>query len=213
MPRFIALPLATPRLALRPLRPRDADALFGIYADPLAMRYWSTPPWTTPQQAVERIEQDTACLEEGSALRLALVPRHGVDAAGSDTGVSDTRPSDAGPSLSAGEAAAPLIGTVSLFAFDTSSQRAEIGYMLAPRAWGRGLMHEALQALVAYAFGPLGLRRLEADIDPRNERSARSLERLGFGREGLLRERWMVAGEVSDSALYGLLAREWQARA
>lgn len=203
MPRFVDLPLTTPRLALRPLRPRDAQALFEIYADPLAMRYWSTPPWTTPQQAVERIEADAACLEEGSALRLALVPRDGTEAPRDEAGVRG----------GAGEEAAPLIGTVSLFAFDIASQRAEIGYMLAPRAWGRGLMHEALQALVAYAFGPLGLRRLEADIDPRNERSARVLERLGFVREGLLRERWMVAGEVSDSALYGLLAREWAPRA
>lgn len=192
MPCFVDLPLATPRLQLRPLQPGDADALFEIHSDPLAMRYWSTPPWTTPQQAVERIEQDRAWLEEGSALRLALVPRDGAGNSGGDEPPA-------------------LLGTVSLFAFDGPSQRADIGYILAPRAWGRGLMHEALQALLSYAFGPLGLRRLEADIDPRNERSGRALERLGFRREGLLRERWVVAGEVSDSALYGLLAREWRA--
>ena len=188
MPRFTDLPLATPRLALRPQQAADAGALFEIFSDPRAMRYWSTPPWTTPQQAVERIEQYNAWLEEGAALRLALVPR---GAAEQDLGRG-------------------VIGTVSLFAFDAASQRAEIGYILAPRAWGRGLMHEALCALVAYAFGPLGLRRLEADIDPRNERSGKALERLGFRPEGLLRERWSVAGEVSDSALFGLLAREWK---
>jgi [ribosomal protein S5]-alanine N-acetyltransferase len=43
--------------------------------------------------------------------------------------------------------------------------------------------------------------------------SVRMLERLGFRQEGFLRERWIVSGEVSDSALYGLLRREWQARA
>ena len=183
MPRFTRLPLTTPRLQLRPLQLRDAQALFEIFSDPQAMQYWSTPPCTTPEQAVERIEQDSAWLEEGSVLPLALVPQ-GDDKA--------------------------IVGTVSLFAFDAPSQRAEIGYILAPQAWGQGLMHEALQALVSYAFGVLGLRRLEADIDPRNQRSGKSLERLGFQREGVLRERWMVAGEVSDSALYGLLAREWQ---
>lgn len=172
---------------MRPLQARDATALFEIFSDPQAMKYWSTPPWTTPQQAVECIEQDSLWLEEGSALRLALQP---LPAEG-------------------GEPAA-IVGTASLFAFDAPSQRAEIGYILAPRLWGRGLMQEALRSLVAYAFGELGLRRLEADIDPRNERSARSLQRLGFRREGLLRERWVVGGEVSDSALYGLLAREWR---
>ena len=72
--------------------------------------------------------------------------------------------------------------------------------------------HEALVAVVDYAFGPLGLRRLEADTDPRNEASNRALERLGFVREGVLRERWRVADEISDTFLFGLLAREWHAR-
>ena len=69
---------------------------------------------------------------------------------------------------------------------------------------------QAIGALIGYAFGELGLHRLEADIDPRNLASARSLEKLGFTREGHLRERWIVGGEVSDSALYGLLAREFK---
>jgi RimJ/RimL family protein N-acetyltransferase len=73
-------------------------------------------------------------------------------------------------------------------------------------------MHEALCAVVDYAFGPLGLRRLEADIDPRNDASIRAVERLGFVREGLLRERWVVAEEISDTVFMGLLARDWQER-
>ncbi len=50
----------------------------------------------------------------------------------------------------------------------------------------------------------------EADIDPRNAASAKSLERLGFIKEGHLRERWIVEGEVSDTDLYGLLRSEWR---
>ncbi|MCW5506536.1 GNAT family N-acetyltransferase, partial [Pseudomonas aeruginosa] len=56
------------------------------------------------------------------------------------------------------------------------------------------------------------LNRLEAEIDPRNRPSAASLERLGFRQEGLLAQRWIVSGEVSDSALYGLLAEHWRNR-
>ena len=73
-------------------------------------------------------------------------------------------------------------------------------------------MHQALQALLQYAFETLNLNRLEADIDPRNQASARTLERLGFQKEGHLRERWIVNDEISDTDLYGLLRREWQAR-
>jgi RimJ/RimL family protein N-acetyltransferase len=73
-------------------------------------------------------------------------------------------------------------------------------------------MSEALAALLDYGFTVLNLNRVEADIDPRNEASARSLQRCGFAREGLLRERWIVGEEVSDTAFYGLLQREWRAR-
>lgn len=102
-----------------------------------------------------------------------------------------------------------LIGTCMLFDIAETSRRAELGYCLASAAQGQGFMNEALRSLLNYAFGDLRLNRLEADIDPRNLASAATLERLGFRHEGLLRQRWMVAGEVSDSALYGLLAEDW----
>ena len=73
-------------------------------------------------------------------------------------------------------------------------------------------MHEALDAFITYAFETLDLNRLEADIDPRNHASAKTLERLGFQQEGHLRERWIVSGEVSDTWLYGLLRRDWLER-
>lgn len=72
-------------------------------------------------------------------------------------------------------------------------------------------MQEALRALLGYAFGELNLERIEADVDPRNEASIRTLERLGFKKEGYLRERWKVNGEVQDAIFYGLLRREWEA--
>jgi [ribosomal protein S5]-alanine N-acetyltransferase len=178
------LVLATPRLALRALRADDAAALHAVFSDPRVMRYWSSPPWTSPAQADGFIERSRAAMASGEALRLGLERR--------GDGV--------------------LIGQCTLFDFAFPSARAEVGYSMRADAWGRGFMHEALTALIEHGFGALGLRRIEADIDPRNTPSARSLERLGFEREGLLRERWNVDGEVSDSALYGLLAREWRAR-
>jgi RimJ/RimL family protein N-acetyltransferase len=98
-----------------------------------------------------------------------------------------------------------LLGQCTLFSWSASCRRAEIGYGLAAGAWGQGFMHEALQTLLDFGFGVMNLNRIEADIDPRNGASARSLARLGFRQEGHLRERWIVADEVSDSALYGLL--------
>lgn len=105
-----------------------------------------------------------------------------------------------------------LIGTVTLFNLDLSNGRAELGYALGRAHWGNGYMQEALQALLSHAFDVLNLRRLEADVDPRNAASIRTLERLGFQREGLLRERWHVNGEIQDAFFYGLLRREWRKR-
>ncbi|WP_240754039.1 GNAT family N-acetyltransferase [Natronospirillum operosum] len=74
--------------------------------------------------------------------------------------------------------------------------------------WGKGYIGEAGEALIQYGFNSLGLRRIEAEIDPDNQSSAKALEKLGFSEEGFLRQRWEVNGIVSDSALYGRLASD-----
>ncbi len=73
-----------------------------------------------------------------------------------------------------------------------------LGYGVAARWQGLGLMHEALQAALAWAFGELGLHRVMANYLPRNERSARLLTRLGFEREGYARAYLKIAGEWED---------------
>jgi len=183
MQAFNGIPIRTDRLLLRPLQDLDAKALFAIYSDPQVMRYWSSPPWTEIDAAHETIATDLKATSS-SYLRLAITTDKG------------TR----------------LIGTCTLFDINMTCRRAESGYALGSEVWGNGYMNEALTALLGYGFTELDLNRVEADIDPRNKASAKTLERLGFTREGLLRERWIVDGEISDSAFYGLLKREWQAR-
>ncbi|WP_088285329.1 GNAT family N-acetyltransferase [Ideonella sp. A 288] len=184
MPTFDGVRLATARLLLRPLRDGDAPGLWAIFSDARVMRYWSTPPWTTVEPAHEMIARDQAAMANGEHLRLGI-----------------ERVDDGA-----------LIGTCTLFNLVAPCRRAEVGYVLGSAAWGQGCMHEALTALLDHGFTSMHLNRVEADVDPRNTASARTLERLGFLREGHLRERWIVGDEVSDSALYGLLHSDWQAR-
>ena len=98
-----------------------------------------------------------------------------------------------------------VIGTCTLASISTEHKRAELGYALGRAHWGHGYMSEALPVLLRHAFGSMGMHRIEADVDPRNTRSIRSLERLGFRLEGSLRERYHVNGEIQDTALFGLL--------
>ncbi|MDO1528049.1 GNAT family N-acetyltransferase [Fulvimonas sp. R45] len=80
-------------------------------------------------------------------------------------------------------------------------QACHLGYGVAAHAQGRGLMHEALQAGLAWAFGPLGLHRVMANHLPSNERSARLLARLGFEREGYAKRYLCIAGVWEDHML------------
>jgi RimJ/RimL family protein N-acetyltransferase len=176
--------LTTPRLVLRATAPQDVEGVFSMESDPVAMRYWSRPPMQDIAEAHAAVERAMTFFPARVGIRWAI------------TRAGDDR----------------LIGHVSVFGFHEPSDRGEIGYGLLRARWGQGLMHEALIAVVDYAFGPLGLRRLEADIHPGNLASLRSVERLGFAREGFLRERWQVGDEISDSVLLGLLAREWRER-
>lgn len=69
-------------------------------------------------------------------------------------------------------------------------------------------MSEVVAELRRFAFENLKLHRIEADVDPRNEASLCLLEKHGFQREGLLRERWFVGDEVNDTVFMGLLAAD-----
>jgi len=119
---------------------------------------------------------------------------------------------DSLPLVAARRVEGDVVGTVSLYQINAQNRRAELGYALRQALWGQGYASEMVGAVLAHAFDALGLHRIEADIDPRNDASARLLERMGFLREGYLRERWIVNGEVQDTALYGLLVQDWRAR-
>lgn len=81
------------------------------------------------------------------------------------------------------------------------SRVAEIGYYFRRAFWGQGYAFEAASALIAHCAGELGLERLWASIDDRNERSKRLIARLGFRQAALLPE-WDFGGRVADTAVY-----------
>jgi RimJ/RimL family protein N-acetyltransferase len=175
--------LETPRTLLRGLTADDVPALYDIFRDPEVTRYWSWPAYTHPAQAAALLAEIEELFWERTLFQWGIARR------------DDDR----------------VVGTVTLFAVEPANRRGEVGFALGRAAWGQGLMREALAALLDFAFDRLALHRLEADVDPRNERSLAVLERHGFRREGLLRERHHVAGEVQDSVMLGLLAPEWHA--
>jgi ribosomal-protein-alanine N-acetyltransferase len=174
--------LRTARLLLRPFTMADADAIFTLHSNAYVLRFWDAPPWSEHARAERFIAACGRMAEEGSGARLAMV-----------------RASD--------EA---FIGWCSLTRWNPDYRSASMTYCLDDSAWGHGHATEAGRAMLQWAFDTLELNRVQAETDTRNTASARVLDKLGFVREGTLREDCVVNGEVSDSWVYGLIRRQWQ---
>ncbi|WP_426245123.1 GNAT family N-acetyltransferase [Nocardioides sp. LHG3406-4] len=174
--------LHTSRLRLRPFDDDDANALFALHSNDHVLRYWDAPPWSERGRAGRFITACREMAEAGTGARLAV-----------------DRVSDG-----------VFIGWCSLTRWNPDYRSAAMGYCLEEAAWGQGYATEAARAVLQWAFDTLDLNRVQAETDTRNAASARVLEKLGFVREGTLREDCVVSGEVSDSWVYGLIRREWR---
>ncbi len=100
-----------------------------------------------------------------------------------------------------------LIGTIGYHIIEKEHHRAEIGYMLHPSQWNKGLMSEAIQSVVDFGFNKLGLHSIEARINPANNASSKILQKHGFIKEGYFRESYLFEGKFYDSEIYGLLKK------
>jgi RimJ/RimL family protein N-acetyltransferase len=174
--------LRTDRLVLRPLTSADEGAVFVLRSNPEVTRSWDAPPWSDRALAEQFIAASGRLAEEGTGARLA------IDRAGDGA----------------------FIGWCGLTRWNPEFRSASLGYILDDAAWGHGYATEAVCALLQWAFDTLDLNRVQAEVDTRNAASARVLEKLGFLREGTLREDCVVDGVVSDSWVYGLIRSQWQ---
>lgn len=180
MIRSLELPLATQRLELRPFRDDDVDALFDYHSRPEAARYLLNGP----------LDRDGV---------RAKIERHQTQR-GLDT--------DARALAVAVEFEGRLIGDVGIWLIDETDAKAEIGWVFSPDVAGRGFATEAVSALIDAVFATYPLHRVEAQMDGRNEASARLCERVGMTREAFLRQDFWSKGEWTDTIKYGLLAAD-----
>lgn len=103
------------------------------------------------------------------------------------------------------------IGECGFHTWTASHKRAEIFYNMRNEKYKqKGLMTEALEAVLKFGFTELGLHRIEALIADENEPSKRLLLRYGFSKEGTMREDYVVNGVNEDSDCYSLLKWEWE---
>jgi ribosomal-protein-serine acetyltransferase len=175
---------AARNLELRPLRLRDAKAMFALVeTDRARLRRWL--PWPDSNRCVA--DSRAYILRMRGLARLGKARSYGLWWRGS------------------------LVGIASFIWIDTANRSAALGYWLAERAEGHGLMTAAVTALLRHGFRALKLNRIEIRAGVRNRRSRAIPERLGFRHEGTLHQAERLADRFVDHAVYSLLAADWRA--
>jgi RimJ/RimL family protein N-acetyltransferase len=164
------------------MRRDDAEGLFLVFSDAQAMRFWSSPPHGSPLLTAEVIERAQVAFMAGDGIEWAITR------AGDDTAV----------------------GKIGHWRWQRAHSRSEVGFILRRDLWGQGFATEALAAVVAWGFRRLELHSVEAQLDSENRASQRTLERVGFQREGLLRQSYFDGHGYRDTLVYGLLRAEWR---
>jgi len=176
--------LATDRLVLRRFRVEDTDAMHEYFGNPEAMRYWHQPVHA------KRIETERAV-------------RNYIDCTPSYYrfwAVADAETDH-------------CLGFVTYYDGHIRSKRVSIGYIIHPTRHRQGIATEAVSAMLDFCFGELGLHRAQAFMHPDNAASIALVEKLGFCREGLLRDNLRVGDFWRDDLLYGLLVTDWRSQA
>lgn len=173
--------LETDRLLLRELQDSDSTDLYEIFSSEKVTKYYGMFPVTSIEAVIHMINNFAEGFKEQRSIRWGIVEK------------------------SSGK----VIGTCGFHNINKRHYRAEIGYELSDIYWNHGYMKEALQTIISFGFEEMNYKRIEGLIYPGNYSSRKSLEKLGFKEEGLLRDYMYFRDEMADLLMYSLLKREF----
>lgn len=162
---------------LREVSLADAQALFALRSAEPVMKYVDKPKPASLQEIIDLVHR----------IKLDFLDSNGI------SWIITTQASD------------DAIGTIGFWRLDKPNHRAEVGYMLHPDYWGKGMATEAMHAVLPYAFDRLGFHSIEANVNPENEPSKKLLQKLGFVQEAYFRENYFFEGKFLDSVIFSLL--------
>jgi RimJ/RimL family protein N-acetyltransferase len=175
-----ASPLSDGVVRLEPLERRFVADFDALTTDPDVIRFTRVPSNRSDGFASSWIETYVQAWKDGSRAGFAIVD----------------------------EADESFLGMAALVQLHLDLAEAELGYIVARWARGRGIAGRAIRLVADWAFAELGLARLEAWIDVANEPSRQVAERAGFTFEGIRRSVHFKEGERADMAIYSLLPEE-----
>ena len=181
----LPLPLTTPRLILRPYESGDLDALYAMFSHDDVCRYlpWEPLDLDEARAKIERRVQQDHLDADGDPLLLAAVE----------------------------QATGRVVGELMLELTSVTSRQGEIGWSFHPDVHGRGLATEGAREVLRLGFDVVGLHRIVAESDARNDASIRVMERLGMRREAHFIESELHKGEWAGEIVFALLEDDWRA--
>ena len=174
--------IVTERLLLRKPRTQDIEQVYRISTDVEVMEFYGMDPYKSMNQARDEVEWFLKIFNESEGIRWVITEK------GNDE----------------------CIGDVGYDKIVRKHRRAELGYKLAREHWQKGCMTEALSAVISHIYKTTDLNRLEAVVDPRNIGSTRLLEKIGFKKEGLLREYELESSGFVDLFMFSILRKDWK---
>jgi RimJ/RimL family protein N-acetyltransferase len=174
--------IVTERLILRPLRLEDAGAWFGYRSDPVANHYQGWIPGQI-QDVIDFIRSRISPEFDrpGTWFQMSVLIRENKK----------------------------MIGDIGIHFLDFDRSQVELGYTLDKNYQGYGYASEALSAVIDYLFVSLDKHRIIASVDPRNLKSIRLVERLGFRKEAHFHENMLINNEWTDTLVFAVLNEEW----
>ncbi|SEW57290.1 GNAT family N-acetyltransferase [Chitinophaga arvensicola] len=173
--------LSTSHLVLRPIEDKDTAALFRHFSKDAVTKYMDIDSFSNISEASHIIQFFRESLEKEEGMRWAITFK---------------------------EKEEELLGTCGYHKISKVHFKAEIGYDLHPDYWGKGIMKEAISAMLSYGYEELQYNRIEAFVDPENIASSKLLSSLGFRYEGFLRDAFFEKGKFVNAELYSLLRQE-----
>ena len=173
--------IETERLILRKMKPSDSRDMYEYSRLPEVTRYLLWEPHTNPSQTLDYLEYLQTRYRVGDFYDWAVVEK------------------------SRGK----MIGTCGFTSLDFSNNAAEVGYVLNPAFWGKGLAPEALMRVMRFGFMELNVHRIEAKYMVENARSRRVMEKCGMTFEGVRRSSMYVKGRYRDIGICSILSDEY----
>lgn len=169
--------LQTDRLVLRELTENDAQALLDCFSNPDVLRHYGQKPLTSLAQVKQIIRNFANNFEEKRGIKW------GIEVLGQEG----------------------IIGTIGFQEWSVEHKKADISYALFPNSWGQGYAKEAVSIVISHGFQNMDLVRIGAIVFTENDASNKLLEKLGFKKEGVLRN-FMHQNDIPyDTNIYSLI--------